>query len=67
MNGFLLTIVMDNDLFLLEFFRFIRIGIAWINNDTGKASSLILGIWKAESNITLAWRKRINWHEIGQT
>ena len=66
MNGFFLTIVLENDLFLLEFFKCLRIGIAWMNNDSGKASSIILGLWKIETNITFAWRNKIEWHEIGE-
>ena len=67
MNGLLLTVILEDDLLMLEFFKCFRIGIAWMNNETGKASSLILGIWKAETNITCAWRKKIEWHEIGQS
>ena len=64
--GFLLTIIIDDDLFLLEIFKCFRIGIAWQNNKLSKASSLILGIWKAETNLTFAWRHVIDWHEIGE-
>jgi hypothetical protein len=66
MNGLILTIIMEDNLFLLEFFRCLRIGIAWQNNEAGKASSLILGLWKIETNITFAWRKKMDWHEIGE-
>ena len=67
MKGFLLTVILEDDLLMLEFFKCFRIGIAWMNNNTGKASSLILGLWKLETNITFAWRKKIEWHEIGQS
>ena len=66
MKGFLLTVIIDNDLFLIEFFRFFRIGIAWRNNETGKATALILGIRKIEVNFTLAFRKKFEFHEIGE-
>jgi hypothetical protein len=66
MKGFLLTVIIDDDLFLLEFFRFFRIGIAWRNNETGKATALILGIRKIEVNFTLALRKRFEFYEIGE-
>ena len=66
MKGFILTVIMDDNLFMLEFFKCLRLGIAKVNNDSGKASSLILGIWKAETNLTFAWRKKLDWHEIGE-
>ena len=66
MKGFVLTIIMENDLFMLEFFKCFRLGIAKMNNASGIASSLILGIWKIETNITLVWRKNMEWHEIGE-
>ena len=66
MNGLILTVIIEDDLFLLEFFRCLRIGIAWQNNEAGKASSLILGLWKIETNITFAWRKKMDLHEIGE-
>jgi hypothetical protein len=64
--GYLFKIIIDEDLFLLEFFCLFRIGLAWMNNSTGKASSLIIGLWKLETNITLAFRKKLSWHEIGE-
>ena len=66
MKGFLLTVIIDDDLFLLEFFRFFRIGVAWRNNEAGKATALILGIRKIEMNITLALRKKFEFCEIGE-
>ena len=67
MNGWILRIIVDDDIFMLEFFRFFRIGVAWINDETGKASSLILGIWKLETNITVALRNKLDWQDIGRT
>ena len=67
MNGWILRIIVDDDIFMLEFFRFFRIGVAWINDVSGKASSLILGIWKLETNITVALRNELDWQDIGQT
>ena len=67
MRGLILTIIMEDDIFMLEFLKCFRIGIAWTNKETGIASSLILGIWKFETNITFAWRKTIEWHEIGES
>ena len=67
MNGWILRIIVDDDVFMLEFFRFFRIGVVWINDETGKASSLILGIWKLEANITVALRNELDWQDIGRT
>jgi hypothetical protein len=64
--GWLIKIILDDNIVMLELFHAFRIGIAWINDDTGKASSLILGIWKLETNITLAVRRKLSWHEVGQ-
>ena len=64
MKGFLLTVVLEDSLFLLEFFKTFRAGIAWIDNLEGKASSLIIGIWKFETNITFAFRKELEWHNF---
>ena len=66
MNGFILTVIIEDDIFMLEIFKCLRCGIAWQSNNAGKASSLILGIWKAETNLTFAWRKKLDWHEIGE-
>ena len=66
MKGKLLRIIAIDNIFMLEFFRLFRIGIAWMDDTTGKASALILGIWKFEINITLAMRNKIEWHEIGE-
>ena len=62
----LLQIIVDDDIFMIEFFRCFRIGIAWIDDLTGKASSLILGVWKLETNITIALRKKLDWQDIGE-
>jgi hypothetical protein len=64
--GAILTVIVQDDLLLIELFRCLRVGIAWQNNDSGKASSLILGIWKAEANLTFAWRQKLDWHEVGE-
>jgi hypothetical protein len=37
-----------------------------MNDLSGKAMSVIIGIWKAETNITLAIRKKLEWHDVGQ-
>ena len=66
MKGMLLQIIFDDDIFMIEFFRCFRIGIAWIDDLTGKASSLILGVWKLETNITIALRKKLDWQDIGE-
>ena len=66
MKGWILTIIMEDELLLLEFFKFFRIGFASINDLTGNAKALIIGIWKLETNITLAYRKKISWHETGE-
>ena len=65
-KGLLLKIIIEDNLFMLEFFHLFRIGMAWINDDTGKASSLIIGIWKIETNITFALRRKLVWHEAGE-
>ena len=64
--GWLLKIMIDDEIFLVEIFKLFRIGVAWIDDETGKASSLILGIWKIETNLTLVLRKKLDWHEIGK-
>ena len=64
--GWLIKIILDDNIVMLELFHTLRVGVAWINDDTGKASSLILGLWKLETNITLALRRKLSWHEIGQ-
>jgi hypothetical protein len=66
MNGFLLTIIVDDDLFVLEFFRFFRIGIGWKNDEISNHKTFILGLWKFEISLTFAIRKKIKWHEMGQ-
>tara|TARA_R100000005_G_C4909217_1_gene147692 strand:+ start:101 stop:310 length:210 start_codon:yes stop_codon:yes gene_type:complete len=65
-NGFLLTILIDDDLFLIEIFRFFRIGISWRNDEIGNAKALIFGIWRLESNFTIAYRKEMSWHDYGK-
>ena len=64
--GWFLKIIIDEELFLIEIFKTFRVGIAWINNLTGIATSLIVGIWKIETNITFALRKKLNWHDVGE-
>ena len=66
MKGFLLTVIIDDEMCILEFFRFIRFGFSWKNDDIGKATCFIFGIWKIESNITFAYRKELDWHNIGE-
>ena len=64
--GWFLKVIIDEELFLIEIFKTFRVGIAWINNLTGRATSLIVGIWKIETNITFALRKKLNWHDVGE-
>ena len=64
--GWFIKIIIDEDLFMIELFKIFRIGIAWINDLSGKATSLIVGLWKLETNITFAIRKKLSWHEIGE-
>tara|TARA_R100000231_G_C5330399_1_gene166286 strand:- start:8781 stop:8981 length:201 start_codon:yes stop_codon:yes gene_type:complete len=64
--GWFITIILDDNLAMIELFKTFRIGVAWINDETGKASSLILGLWKLETNLTLAVRSKLGWHEAGQ-
>ena len=64
--GWFLKIIIDEELFLIEIFKTFRVGIAWINNLTGRATSLIVGIWKIETNITFALRKKLSWHDVGE-
>ena len=66
MKGWILKLIIDENLFMIELLKIFRIGIAWINNESGKAYSIILGIWKLETNITFAIRKKLEWHETGQ-
>jgi hypothetical protein len=65
-KGMLLKIIIEDNLFMLEFFSCFRIGVVYLNDESGKASSLILGIWKVETNITFALRKKLVWHEFGE-
>ena len=51
---------------MLEFFKTFRIGLAVLNDLSGQAMSIIFGIWKAETNITLAIRKKLEWHDVGE-
>ena len=64
--GWFLKVIIDEELLLIEIFKTFRVGIAWINNLTGRATSLIVGIWKIETNITFALRKKLNWHDVGE-
>ena len=67
MKGKLLRIIMLDEIFILEFFHLLRIGTAWYNDVTGKSFALILGIWKFETNLTFSKKKKIEWHEVGET
>ena len=64
--GWLIKVIMSDNIGMIEIFKLFRIGLAWIDDETGKASSLILGIWKLETNITFAIRRKLSWHEVGQ-
>ena len=64
--GWFLKVIIDEELFLIEIFKTFRVGVAWINDLTGKATSLIIGIWKIETNITFALRKKLSWHDVGE-
>ncbi len=64
--GWFITIILDDNLAMIELFKAFRVGVAWINDETGKATSLILGLWKLETNFTLAVRSKLGWHEAGQ-
>tara|TARA_R100001082_G_C4361662_1_gene159664 strand:+ start:1672 stop:1875 length:204 start_codon:yes stop_codon:yes gene_type:complete len=66
MKGWVLSIIIEENLFMLEFFKTFRVGLAAINDLSGKAMSVIIGIWKAETNITLAIRKKLEWHDVGE-
>jgi hypothetical protein len=66
MKGFLLTIILEEDLTMLEFFKLFRIGIHWNNEMLGKASVLLLGIYKFEINIALIYRNKLEWHDFGK-
>ena len=64
--GWFIKVIMSDNIGMIEIFKLFRIGLAWIDDETGKASSLILGIWKLETNITFAIRRKLSWHEVGQ-
>jgi hypothetical protein len=66
MKGWIVKVIINKNLFIIELFKIFRIGIAWTNNESGKASSLIIGMWKFETNLTFALRKKITWNEIGE-
>jgi hypothetical protein len=66
MKGWFVTVIMEKELFMIEFFKFLRIGFASINDLTGNAKAIIVGIWKIETNITFAFRKKMDWHEAGE-
>jgi hypothetical protein len=66
MKGFLLTVIIEESLFLLEFFKIFRIGISWNDDLVGKASILIIGIWKFELNLALILRRKLEWHDFGK-
>ena len=67
MKGFILTVIIEDDIFMLEFFKTIRIGVAFINDSLGRAASLILGFCKLEGNLTFVLRKKLEWHNHGET
>ena len=67
MNGLFLTVIMEDKIFMLEFFKTIRIGVSFINDSLGRATSLILGFWKLEGNLTFVLRKKLEWHNHGET
>ena len=64
--GWLIRIVIDKHLYMIEFFRLLRIGFAWNDNETGKALCFICGLSKLDANITLGIKKKLAWHEAGQ-
>jgi hypothetical protein len=66
MKGFILTVIIEDSLFMLEFFKCLRIGISWSNDLVGKAKVLILGVWKLEANIALILRNKLEWHDFGK-
>ena len=66
MKGLFLTIIIEDNIFMLEFFKTIRIGVAYMNDSLGKATSLILGFWKLESNLTFVLRKKLTWQNYGE-
>jgi|TARA_Y100001938_G_C8061726_1_gene417700 hypothetical protein len=66
MKGFLATVIIEGDLFMVEFFKSLRIGVHWNNEMLGNASVLILGIYKFEINIALVYRKKLEWHDFGK-
>ena len=66
MKGFLITILTDDELLLIEFFKLFRFWIGWRDDNIGKATSLIIGVWKIETNLTFAYRNELEWHDIGK-
>ena len=66
MTGLLLNIIIDEDLFMLEFFKTIRIGVTYVNDKYGKATALLIGFWKFETNLTFVWRKKLHWNQYGE-
>ena len=64
--GWILKIIIENNLFMVELFKLIRIGVASTKTEAGLAKAIIFGIWKFEINITFAIRNKINFHEIGE-
>lgn len=67
MKGFLLTMIIDDDICIFEFFKFIRLGISWSDDELQKATILIFGLWKLETHIALVYRKEIKWHDVGES
>tara|TARA_R100000152_G_C6781753_1_gene217031 strand:+ start:1035 stop:1235 length:201 start_codon:yes stop_codon:yes gene_type:complete len=64
--GWFITLIIDESLFMVELFKFLRIGFASMDDESGVARALILGVWKIETNITLALRKKLTWHDVGE-
>tara|TARA_R100000700_G_scaffold39196_1_gene51563 strand:- start:932 stop:1147 length:216 start_codon:yes stop_codon:yes gene_type:complete len=66
MKGFLATVIIEDDISMIEFFKLFRIGIHWSDEMLGRASVLILGIYKIELNIALVYRNKLEWHDFGK-
>ena len=66
MKGFLATVIVEDNLFIIEFFKLFRIGLHWNDEMLGNASVLILGIHKIELNIALVYRRKLEWHDFGK-
>lgn len=66
MKGFLATVLLDDDISMIEFFKLFRVGIHWKEDVLGKVSVLILGVHKFEINFALVYRKELEWHDFGK-